>query len=98
MGVGRGVIGYKCQEGTLIMSRGLKICQGCTSPLPLISHAYGSHSGVTVIKQCFKRHCYIAANKPCIRFQKVHFFSFFYRSMGGVAADRVLQSFKPTDS
>jgi len=31
-------------------------------------------------------------------FLKAHFFFFFVRSMGGVDADRVLQSFKPTDS
>jgi len=40
---------------------------------------------------------YAAANKPCIGFLKAHFSFFFsFKPMGGIAADRVLQSFKPT--
>jgi len=69
---------------------------------------WGAPSGVTFIR-CFKRHCYVAANKPCVRFLKVHFFLFFsldqWEKKGknalskmAVVADRVLQSFEPTDS
>jgi len=70
--------------------------QGCTSLLPLTFRAYGPSSGVTLIQQCCKRHCYIAANKPCIRFLKAHFFFFFAWSMRGVEADRELPGFKPS--
>jgi len=37
---------------------------------------------------------YDVANKPCIGLLKAYFPSFFARTMGGVVADRVLQSFK----
>jgi len=40
----------------------------------------------------------LQTNRVHMWFRKVHYFSFFTRSMGGVVADRVLQSFKLTDS
>jgi len=68
------------------------------SPLSLTFRAYGPPSGLTLIQQYFKHITALCCcEQPCILFLKAHF-PFFARSMGGVVADRELQSFKPTDS
>jgi len=64
------------QEGAQLV-HGAKKFQRCTNPCTLILAPMGPPSSVTLMQQCFKSHCYIAANKPCIKFLKTHFFLFF---------------------
>jgi len=72
--------------------RGIQIVQGTKipevheTPFLLLPPPLGLPSGVALIQQYFKRHCYVAANKSCIGFLKAHFLSFFARLMGGVGA------------
>jgi len=66
---------------------------------PLSSRAYALTSGVTLLHQCFKRYCYVMLLQTNrVGFYKRIFSLLFARSMGGVVANRVLQSFQPIDS
>jgi len=64
------------------LSMGLKNSRGERAPYPLLPAPMGPPLGVILIQQCSKRHCYAAANKPCRRFLKAHFFSFFFQANG----------------
>jgi len=71
------------KRGPKLFSR-LKISGVHEPPSPYF-RANGAPSDVTLIKQWLKRHCYVAANKLCIGFLKVHFLSFFRQVNGSKA-------------
>jgi len=75
------IILFECSLLDLSAKRGPQIvkeakkCRGARAPLTFL--AYGPSSVVTLLQQFFKRHCYVATNKPCFGFLK-NIFSLFF--------------------